>query len=64
MKTGNPLIEISKKLLRELKWINDMYIVLGIFAFCFIVSVAILTHETKHAVEIDDKEPFLWDEKK
>ena len=41
-----------------------MYIVLGIFAFCFIVSVAILTHETKHAVEIDDKEPFLWDEKK
>lgn len=41
-----------------------MYIVLGIFAFCFIASVVILTHETKRAVEIDDKEPFLWDEKK
>jgi hypothetical protein len=41
-----------------------MYIVLGILMACFITSVVIIIYESKHAPIVDDKEPFLWDEKK
>ena len=40
-----------------------MYIVLGIFGVVFVMSAIVMAYEMKNAPTIDDKEPFLWDEK-
>ena len=38
-------------------------ITLGIIIGMCIVGLAVFAYEIKHAPTIDDKEPFLWDEK-
>ena len=38
-------------------------IVIGIFIACTIASVILVIRETKRAPLVDNKEPFLWDEK-
>ena len=40
-----------------------MYIILGILASIVILSLVIMVVEIKNAPTIDEKEPFVWEER-